>query len=241
MMNNIINAKKKIIVALDTQDTNHALGLISQLPEVAAFKLGLEYFCANGPEGFKILAESGVKIFLDLKFHDIPNTIEGAIRATLPINPFMMTVHISGGRLMLERAMNTVLEDHEKKIGNRPLIVGVSVLTSIDEDDFAALGLVGKLEDQVKRLADLALDVGLDGIVCSAKELKVIRDHVGKDLIIVTPGIRPKWAEKQDQKRIMSPAEAIKFGASFLVVGRPITEADNPSHAFEKLCQEIEE
>ena len=241
MMNNIINAKKKIIVALDTKDTNHALGLISQLPEVAAFKLGLEYFCANGPDGFKMLAESGVKIFLDLKFHDIPNTIEGAIRASLPINPFMMTVHISGGRLMLERSMNTVLEDHEKKIGNRPLILGVSILTSIDEDDFDSLGLFGALEDQVKRLADLAVDAGLDGIVCSAKELKVIRDHVGKDFIIVTPGIRPKWAEKQDQKRIMSPAEAIKFGANFLVIGRPITEAANPSVAFKKLCQEISE
>jgi len=240
-MNNIINAKNKIIVALDTKDTNHALSLISQLPEAAAFKLGLEYFCANGPKGFKIIAESGVKIFLDLKFHDIPNTIEGAIRASLPINPFMMTVHISGGRSMLERSMNTVLEDQERKIGHRPLIVGVSVLTSIDEGDFSSLGLFGALEDQVKRLADLALDVGLDGIVCSAKELKVIKDHVGKDFLIVTPGIRSKWAEKQDQKRIMGPAEAIKLGANFLVVGRPITEADNPPDAFKKLCQEIEE
>lgn len=231
--------KNKIIVALDTKDTKQALNLASKLPEAAAFKLGLEFFCANGPSGVKILTEEGLKIFLDLKFHDIPNTIEGAIQSALLTNPFMMTVHISGGKSMLERSVMTVQENCEKESIKKPLIVGVSVLTSIDEKDFYSLGLSGRMEDQVKRLADLALDAGLDGIVCSAKELKILREHINKKFIIVTPGIRSKLGEKNDQKRIMTPSEAINLGASYLVVGRPITEAPDPSLALKKLCSEI--
>lgn len=239
MNDNKISAQKKIIVALDTKDTDQALDMASKLSNAAAFKLGLEFFCANGPEGIRILTKKGLKIFLDLKLHDIPNTIEGAIKASVLINPFMMTVHISGGRSMLQRSMSTIKECCEKKSLKRPLIVGVSVLTSIDEEDFNALGLSGRMEDQVKRLADLALNSGLDGIVCSAKELKGLRKHIDKNFIIVTPGIRPKWGERNDQKRIMTPTEAIKLGANYLVIGRPITGAKDPALAFEKLCSEV--
>ena len=151
-----MNSKKKIIVAIDTIDTNEALKITKLIPDVGAFKLGLEYFCANGPKGISKISETGVKIFLDLKFHDIPNTVAGAIRASLNLEPYMMTVHLSGGYNMLDRTMEEVKEYCSKKSLKRPLILGVSVLTSIDNNDFSSLGIKGKVEDQVVRLAKLA-------------------------------------------------------------------------------------
>ena len=234
-----MNSKKKIIVAIDTIDTNEALKITKLIPDVGAFKLGLEYFCANGPKGISKISETGVKIFLDLKFHDIPNTVAGAIRASLNLEPYMMTVHLSGGYNMLDRTMEEVKEYCSKKSLKRPLILGVSVLTSIDNNDFSSLGIKGKVEDQVVRLAKLAENSGLDGLVCSAKELKIVKRQVGKSLILVTPGIRPAGGEVNDQKRILTPAQAIKDGANFLVIGRPITSVDDPQEALNNISLEI--
>ena len=234
-----MDSKKKIIVAIDTIDTNEALKLTKLIPEVGAFKLGLEYFCANGPKGISKISETGVKIFLDLKFHDIPNTVAGAIRASLNFEPYMMTVHLTGGYNMLYRAMEEVKEYCSKKSLKRPLILGVSVLTSIDNNDFSSLGIKGKVEDQVVRLAKLAECAGLDGLVCSAKELIVVKSEIGKNLILVTPGIRPAGEAINDQKRILTPAQAIKDGADFLVIGRPITSVDDPKKALHNISLEI--
>ena len=234
-----MNSKKKIIVAIDTIDTNEALKITKLIPDVGAFKLGLEYFCANGPKGISKISETGVKIFLDLKFHDILNTVAGAIRASLNLEPYMMTVHLSGGYNMLDRTMEEVKEYCSKKSLKRPLILGVSVLTSIDNNDFSSLGIKGKVEDQVVRLAKLAEYAGLDGLVCSAKELKIVKREVGKNLILVTPGIRPTGGAINDQKRIVTPAQAIKDGANFLVIGRPITSVDDPQEALNNISLEI--
>ena len=234
-----MNSKKKIIVAIDTIDTNEALKITKLIPDVGAFKLGLEYFCANGPKGISKISETGVKIFLDLKFHDIPNTVAGAIRASLNLEPYMMTVHLSGGYNMLDRTMEEVKEYCSKKSLKKPLILGVSVLTSIDNNEFSSLGIKGKVEDQVVRLAKLAENSGLDGLVCSAKELKIVKREVGKNLILVTPGIRPAGGEVNDQKRILTPAQAIKDGANFLVIGRPITSVDDPQEALNNISLEI--
>ena len=231
--------KKKIIVALDTIDTNEALGITKLIPNVGAFKLGLEYFCSNGPKGISKISETGIKIFLDLKFHDIPNTVAGAIKASLDLEPFMMTVHLSGGYNMLHRTMEEVKEYCSKKSLKRPLILGVSVLTSIDNNDFSSLGIIGKVEDQVIRLAKLAEHARLDGLVCSAKELKVVKKETGENLILVTPGIRPAGGDVNDQKRIMTPSQAINDGADFLVIGRPITGVNDPKKALHNISLEM--
>ena len=234
-----MDSKKKIIVALDTIDISQALALTKLIPDVGAFKLGLEYFCANGPEGINKISETGIKIFLDLKFHDIPNTVAGAIKASLNMEPYMMTVHLSGGYNMLHRTMEEVKEYCAKNSLKIPLILGVSVLTSIDDNDFTSLGLIGKVEDQVIRLAKLAKDAGLDGMVCSAKELKIVKKKMGQNLILVTPGIRPAGGIMNDQKRITTPSQAISDGADFLVIGRPITEAIDPVQALNNISLEI--
>ena len=234
-----MDSKKKIIVALDTIDISQALALTRLIPDVGAFKLGLEYFCANGPEGINKISETGIKIFLDLKFHDIPNTVAGAIKASLNMEPYMMTVHLSGGYNMLHRTMEEVKEYCAKNSLKIPLILGVSVLTSIDDNDFTSLGLIGKVEDQVIRLAKLAKDAGLDGMVCSAKELKIVKKKMGQNLILVTPGIRPAGGIMNDQKRITTPSQAISDGADFLVIGRPITEAIDPVQALNNISLEI--
>ena len=234
-----MGTKEKIIVALDTIDTNEALALTKLIPNVGAFKLGLEYFCANGPNGIKKISETGIKIFLDLKFHDIPNTVAGAIKASLDLEPFMMTVHLSGGYNMLHRTMEEVKEYCCKKSLKRPLILGVSVLTSIDNNDFSSLGIIGKVEDQVIRLAKLAEYASLDGLVCSAKELKAVKKATGKNLILVTPGIRPTGEDDHDQKRIVTPAQAINDGADFLVIGRPITGVNDPKKALYNISLEM--
>ena len=184
----MLNFKEKIIVAIDTIDTSEALRLVKTIPDAGALKLGLEYFCFNGPEGIKLISQTGAKIFLDLKFHDIPNTVAGAIKAILHLQPYMLTVHLSGGYDMLMKANDIVSEYCLKNAIKRPKILGVSVLTSLDDNDFSALGIKGGVEDQVIRLAKLAEAADLDGLVSSAKELKIIRKELGSKLILVTPG-----------------------------------------------------
>ncbi len=229
-----------LICALDTTDVGTALALTSDIrPHVGAVKLGLEFFTANGARGVQHVSALGVPIFLDLKFHDIPNTVAGAIRATAGINTFMMTVHTSGGHAMLQRAIEASDEVAQTTGTERPLIIGVTLLTSLDQDDVSMIGYRDALQDQVKRLADLAQCSGLDGVVCSPYEITMLREQCGDEFKLVVPGLRPKTAVADDQKRVMTPQEALKRGADYLVVGRPITQAEAPADAAKTIAQTL--
>ena len=228
----------RIFCAVDTPELDDALMLADLLAgEVGAIKLGKEFFTAHGPDGVKRIADCGNKIFLDLKFHDIPNTVAGSIRAALRLNCAVMTVHASGGPAMLKAACDTAAEAGEK----RPKIVAVTVLTSMDESDLAAVGQQGSAAEQVLRLARLTEASGVDGVVCSPHEVASLRRELGDDLALVVPGIRPDWASEDDQKRIMTPAEAAAAGANHLVIGRPITRSDDPVSAARRIADEIAE
>jgi orotidine-5'-phosphate decarboxylase len=221
-----------LICALDTTDIEEANRLTGLLkPYVGAIKLGLEFFTANGAAGMRSLAHHAVPAFLDLKFHDIPNTVARAIRATAGIDCFMMTVHTSGGRAMLQAAIDASMEVAVLTGKDRPLIVGVTVLTSLDQADLSMTGVGAPLPDQVKRLADLAQSCRLDGVVCSPYEITGLRRQCGADFTLVVPGIRTEGHRQDDQKRVMSPVEALKRGAHYLVVGRPVTGAPSPAEA----------
>jgi orotidine-5'-phosphate decarboxylase len=224
---------RRIFCALDTTDLGRAVALAGQLAgRVGGIKLGLEFFGANGPEGVARVAETGLPIFLDLKFHDIPNTVAGAVRAVLPLKPAMLTVHASGGGAMLRAAMDAAAEAGEA----RPKILAVTVLTSLDDDDLEAVGQNSPITEQVLRLAALAASEGVDGIVCSPRELAEIETSPGHEFLRVVPGIRPAGADAGDQKRVMSPAEAVAAGADYLVIGRPITQADDPARAADEIA-----
>lgn len=221
-----------IICALDTTDIEEARNLTAKVRHhVGGIKLGLEFFTANGSAGVRQLAAENIPVFLDLKFHDIPNTVASAIRATAGINTFMMTVHTGGGRAMLQAAIDASMEVAEQTGKERPLIIGVTVLTSLDHADLQMVGIHDEVHDQVKRLADLAQSCRLDGVVCSPYEISLLRDHCGDDFTLVVPGIRPENSTKDDQKRVMTPADAMERGADYLVIGRPITTARNPADA----------
>jgi orotidine-5'-phosphate decarboxylase len=229
-----------VICAIDTTDVDVARELIVQVsPHVGAIKLGLEYFVANGAAGVHALADMKMPVFLDLKFHDIPNTVAKAIEATAGINTFMMTVHTSGGRTMLRRAIDASMNVAQKTGKERPFIVGVTVLTSMDQADLHIVGVRDDVLDQVKRLADLAQSAGLDGVVCSSYEIAMLRKQCGDDFLLVVPGIRPAGSDAGDQKRIMTPAQAVERGASYLVIGRPITEDAHPAQAAQSIMASL--
>jgi orotidine-5'-phosphate decarboxylase len=212
-----------IYVALDTVDLDAAKSIAARVrTQVGGLKLGLEFFAANGPAGVRAMAELGLPIFLDLKLHDIPNTVAAAMQAIHVLEPAIVTVHAAGGRAMME--------DAKAAAANGTRIVGVTVLTSLDERDLARTGLGGPVGDQVLRLADLAQDAGLDGVVCSGREVAAVRER-WKDGFLVVPGVRPadgSGGGTGDQKRTATPREARDAGANVLVVGRPITRADDP-------------
>ena len=219
---------KSIFVAIDTPDLDHARALAKAVaPLAGGLKLGLEFFCHNGRDGVMALAESGVPIFLDLKFHDIPNTVAKAIHALAPLTPAVLTVHAAGGRAMMEDAKAAA------PAGTK--VVAVTVLTSLDRSDLGSVGVAGDTNAQVGRLADLSRSAGLDGIVCSGKELAVAR-AIWQDGFFVVPGIRPADAVAGDQKRVMTPRAALDGGASILVIGRPITAADDPAAALRAIA-----
>jgi orotidine-5'-phosphate decarboxylase len=222
-----------IICALDTTNVARARALCEQLrPHVGAVKLGLEFFTANGAQGIHdVVHDNGIPVFLDLKFHDIPNTVAGAIRATAGIHTFMMTVHALGGRDMLRAAMDASMEIAAETGKERPLIVGVTILTSMDQDDLQDVGIDRPVQDQVRRLANLVQEAGLDGVVCSPFEITALREQCGADFTLVIPGIRPEGSDNGDQKRVLTPREAIARGASHLVIGRPITAGADPAQA----------
>jgi len=219
---------KNIFVAIDTPDLDRARSLARAVaPLAGGLKLGLEFFCHNGRAGVMELAEFGVPIFVDLKFHDIPNTVAKAIHALSPLTPAVLTVHAAGGRSMMEDAKAAA------PAGTK--VVAVTLLTSLDRADLTSIGVAGEPDGQVERLAELAQTAGLDGIVCSGNELGVAR-AVWKEGFFVVPGIRPADAAAGDQKRVMTPRAAIDAGASILVIGRPITAADDPAEALRAIA-----
>ncbi|MEM8799410.1 MAG: orotidine-5'-phosphate decarboxylase [Pseudomonadota bacterium] len=228
-------ARARVYCAIDTVDLEAATELTRTLiGAVDGIKLGLEFFLANGSSGYARIADLGLPIFLDLKFHDIPNTVAGAMRAVKPLAPRILTIHAGGGEAMMRRAVEAADDFHP-----RPFVVGVTVLTSLDADDLKALGVDGDPRRQAERLAGLAIGSGLDGIVCSPHELGALRRAYGDDFVAVVPGLRPS-AETvarsgeitgDDQKRIMTPRAAQSAGASVLVIGRPITQAEDPRAA----------
>lgn len=230
----------RIIIALDVQTKEEGLALVGRLKDARTFKVGLELFTAEGPALFRKLKALRKDIFLDLKLHDIPNTVAGAVRSAYKHGVRMMTIHTSGGREMMAKAAEAAKAAAEAGQGSRPLLLGVTVLTSLKGDDLEEVGMGSDVASQVLRLAGLAKAAGLDGVVCSPQEIEVLRREYGRDLIIVTPGIRPVWAAAQDQKRIMTPAEAVAKGADYLVIGRPITGAPSPNEAFLKVVEELD-
>jgi len=219
--------RSPIFVAIDTPDLGRAKTIATRVRRhVGGIKLGLEFFCANGRHGIHEMAELRLPIFLDLKLHDIPNTVGKAVQALRPLEPAILTVHAAGGRAMMEDAKAAA------PAGTK--VVAVTVLTSLDGDDLAAIGVRGDPHEQVARLADLAREAGLDGLVCSGSEVAAARKH-WHDGFFVVPGVRPAGGAAGDQKRVMTPRAALDAGASILVVGRPITQAADPDRAAREI------
>jgi len=224
----------RIFCAIDTADLGEAVRLAAALRgRVGGIKLGKEFFTAHGPQGVTRLAADGARIFLDLKFHDIPNTVAGAVRAALPLACAMLTVHASGGAAMVRAAAEA------RGRARAPLILAVTVLTSLGESDLDAVGQQGPVATQVLRLARLARAAGADGIVASPHEVASLRAALGREAILVVPGVRPSWAGADDQKRVMTPGEAVAAGADYLVIGRPITRDRDPAAAAARIAAEI--
>lgn len=228
----------RVLVALDVDTARQAVSLADTLRDaVGGIKIGSQLFTAAGPDIVRTLVSQGHRVFLDLKFHDIPNTVAGAIKSACGLGVWMVNVHASGGRPMMEAARRAA-DEHGG--GSRPLVIAVTVLTSLAASDLASIGLPHSPDDQVLRLAALALASGLDGVVASPRETAAIRKACGRDFVIVTPGIRGGGAQAaaDDQQRTLSPAEAIAAGSSYLVVGRPITGAKDPREAATRIAGE---
>jgi orotidine-5'-phosphate decarboxylase len=229
--------RERLIVALDLPNAAEALRIVTAVGDSAGiFKIGSQLFTAAGPQIVRQLVSSGKKVFLDLKFHDIPNTVSGAVTSATQLGVSMLTVHASGGEQMLREAVKAA-EQADKP----PIVLAVTVLTSMGDAELSQLGVSGRALDQVLRLASLAQACGCGGVVASPSEAKELRRELGSGFAIVTPGVRPAGAGQGDQKRIATPAEAIGKGASHIVVGRPIIEASDPGRAARAILKEIEE
>lgn len=222
---------KQIIVALDFDSAEQALNLLDQLdPQMCRAKIGKELFTASGPVLVKDVIARGFDVFLDLKFHDIPNTVARAVKVAADLGVWMLNIHASGGLTMMEQARESL----EGLAGERPLLIGVTVLTSLGKDDLLQIGIGSNPEEQVSKLAFLSHEAGLDGVVCSAAETRLLRAQLPDNFCLVTPGIRRAEDASGDQKRVAGPAEAIQNGSNFLVVGRPITRAESPGDALQE-------
>lgn len=230
-------ARKRLIVALDVPDARQALEMVNRLEDTCRwFKVGLELFVAAGPAVLEPLVSRGYSVFLDLKLHDIPNTVAGAARSAAALGVRMLTVHALGGPAMLTAAREVLAP-----LADPPELLAVTVLTSMDTAQLQAVGLEREAAEQVPLLARMGLDAGLRGFVCSPQEVQALRGLTGPEGVLVIPGIRPAGADVGDQKRIASPGDALRQGASYLVVGRPITQAAQPAEAAEAILREMAE
>ncbi|GEO82549.1 orotidine-5'-phosphate decarboxylase [Pararhodospirillum oryzae] len=230
-----------LFVALDTTDVGEATALAANLhDDVGGVKLGLEFFARHGHKGVReVFRAGGLPLFLDLKFHDIPNTVAGAVRAVMPLAPALLNVHAAGGQAMMAAARDSAQTEAARLGVAPPRLLAVTVPTSLDAEDLAATGVAGPVSDQVRRLAALAHAAGLDGVVCSALEAPLLRADLGPDFLLVTPGVRPTWASADDQKRVATPREALEAGADVLVIGRPITGASDPHRAARRILDDL--
>lgn len=234
-MNTTAKAQNRpvIITALDYPDAATALALVSQLdPALTNLKVGKELFTRAGPALVDTLQKLGFSVFLDLKYHDIPNTVAGACRAAVDAGVWMLNVHASGGRRMLDAARAAVDSADT-------LLIAVTALTSLEDADLLAIGVGGTVEEHVLRLATLTREAGLDGVVCSPLESAMMKRTQGQDFVLVTPGVRPETSEVSDQRRVMTPASAVAAGSDYLVIGRPITQADNPLLALQAIANSL--
>jgi len=230
--------ESRIVVALDFEERKQALALVDQLePGACRLKVGKEMFTRFGPGFVDALQQRGFEIFLDLKFHDIPNTAARAVDAAASLGVWMVNVHASGGR----RMMAACREKLEQRTGPVPLLIAVTVLTSMERADLQEIGIDREPEEQVRNLSALARESGMDGVVCSAREAATLRSLLGPDFRLVTPGIRPASAGADDQRRIMTPREAVATGADYLVVGRPVTQAEDPLAALTAIRRELDD
>lgn len=224
-----------VFVALDTTDLDHARKLAADVrSSVGGLKLGLEFFNAHGPAGVQPFVEMGLPVFLDLKYHDIPNTVAGAARAAAGLGVSILNLHAQGGAAMMRAGLEAA-----KSVSPSTRVIAVTMLTSLADEDLPPLGLQPPVADQVLRLAALARQSGLDGVVCSAHEIVRLRKELGPDFLLVVPGIRPAGSALGDQRRVMGPAEARDAGASVLVIGRPITGASDPAQAAREIAQSL--
>jgi len=234
-LNTGMTHKDRLIIALDVSRASAAQKIVSEIGDSAStYKVGKQLFTAEGPQVVRDLVASGRKVFLDLKFHDIPNTVAGAVKSAAELGVSMLTVHASGGSKMLKAAAEAAANSSSK-----PLILAVTVLTSFTDEDLQEIGLPVGVADQVLRLAGIALNAGADGIVTSAHEARSLRRSLGEGFPIVTPGIRPRGGDVADQARVVTPADAIRAGVSHIVVGRPITGDPHPAEATRRILEEL--
>ena len=243
MERNVQKASEKIIVALDVSSREQAFDLVKRLSgKVGAYKVGMQLYNSEGPDIVRDIQLLGGRVFIDLKFHDIPNTVAQTSRVMVKRQAFMFTLHASGGSKMMRAAQQALLDEAAQNHLPTPLSLAVTVLTSISQEDFQQeMGVDKPIAQHVVALAKMAKASGLAGVVCSPQEIAAIRQACGKDFLIVTPGVRPVWAGADDQQRITTPAQAIQAGADYLVIGRPITKAADPAAAAEKIALEMAE
>lgn len=235
-MNTDTNRDPRVIVALDFPGGEQAAAFVDRLvPGSCRLKVGKELFTREGPALVRRFVEQGHDVFLDLKFHDIPNTVARACEAAAALGVWMVNVHASGGSRMMRAAKEAL----DSAGGRRPLLIAVTVLTSLGREDLAELGIADEPRQQVLRLAGLARDAGLDGVVCSPQEAGMLRSELGAGFMLVTPGVRPQGASLDDQNRVLTPAEALRQGADYLVIGRPVTRAEDPVAVLETINGEL--
>lgn len=238
MMN--LKSKDRIVAALDVDNRERALSLVDELKDfVGMFKIGNQLFTSCGPELVKEIIRKGARVFLDLKYHDIPNTTANAVAAAMRLGVSICNVHALGGLEMMQRVRDVCDKISMSEGAPRPIVLGVTVLTSHDQASLTDLAILEPLDSLVVRLAKLTAQAGLDGVVASAHEIGLIREAVKTPFVILTPGLRPEWAQGNDQKRVLTPREALQAGADYLVIGRPILEHDSPAEAARMILREL--
>lgn len=239
-MSALLSPAERVIVALDVPTAAAAIALVDRLPQVAFWKVGLELFVSSGPQILAELSARHKRVFLDLKFHDIPNTVAGACRSAAQFGVDLLTVHAAGGRAALEAAQAAAVAGATAAGKKPPSLLAITLLTSLNPRSLAfELKIPLELPEYVLQMALMAQESGIAGAVCSPQEVEQLRQVCGDAFLLVCPGVRPTWAEAGDQSRTVTPAQAIKAGADYLVIGRPITAAEDPAAAFDRICQEI--